>query len=83
MRKNILSLSIAAMIGGLGLAGGAATAVIQPRRRGCAHCIDPDGEPCCPTYGRGPLTAQPGFTPAPDEPGMGTWWCADCGDGRP
>lgn len=30
MRKNILSLSIAAMIGGLGLAGGASAALINP-----------------------------------------------------
>lgn len=24
-----------------------------------------------------------GFTPDPDEPGMGTWWCPVCGDGKP
>ena len=30
MRKNILSLSIAAMVGGLGLAGGASAALINP-----------------------------------------------------
>ena len=24
-----------------------------------------------------------GFTPDPDEPGTGTWWCPACGEGRP
>jgi len=24
-----------------------------------------------------------GFTPDPDAPGMGTWWCPNCGSGRP
>ena len=25
----------------------------------------------------------PGFTPDPDAPGCGTWWCPACGDGKP
>lgn len=26
---------------------------------------------------------RPGFTPSLDEPGMGTWWCPHCGEGKP
>lgn len=65
----------------------------------CAMCTDPDGAACFPLYGLGPhkhrsgpilgstqllpdQTAE-GFTPDPDEPGMGTWWCPHCGEGKP
>lgn len=64
----------------------------------CEHCTDPDGVACFPLYGLGPHVHAPGpilgstrlleqeaigFTPDPDEYGMGTWWCPHCGDGRP
>ena len=65
----------------------------------CAQCTDPDGNCCFPVYGLGPHThapgpilgstrmltqgAGPGFSPDPDEPGMGTWWCPHCGEGNP
>ena len=60
----------------------------------CEMCTDPDGIACFPMYGLGPhhhegggttLTEKsaPGFTPDPDCPGMGVWWCPHCGDGKP
>lgn len=65
----------------------------------CEHCTDPDGVSCFPLYGLGPHTHRPGpmmgstvfdekqeaegFTPNPDEPGMGVWWCPCCGEGKP
>ena len=62
----------------------------------CEWCTDPDGEPCFPLYGIAPHTHDAtgktvmtpeveiaGFTPEPAEPGMGTHWCSNCGDGRP
>ena len=61
------------------------------------HCTDPDGIPCFPMYGIGPHyhpqvgvcttimlpQSAPGFSPDPNEPGMGTWWCPYCEDGKP
>lgn len=60
----------------------------------CEQCTDPDGEACFPLYGLGPHRhvsgvtimeeqSAPGFTPDPDVPGLGTWWCPHCGDGKP
>lgn len=62
----------------------------------CKLCSDPAGMGCFPLYGLGPhshptptstlleeQTAYPGFTPNPDEPGMGWHWCPRCGDGHP
>lgn len=60
----------------------------------CEHCTDPDGIPCFPQYGHAPHVhtskgmvftgeAVEGFTPDPDEPGMGTWWCPHCKEGKP
>lgn len=64
----------------------------------CEHCTDEDGVGCFPVYGIGPHVhaAGPiigstvlieqvadGFTPEPNDPGMGVWWCPYCGDGRP
>ena len=60
----------------------------------CDLCTDPDGVPCFPVYGLCPhhhedgvttLLAQvaPGFTPDPENPGCGTWWCPHCGSGKP
>lgn len=64
---------------------------------GCERCVDPDGLPCFPMYGLGPHVhtqpiggtvlldqhERPGFTPCEEEPGMGTYWCPYCGDGKP
>lgn len=64
----------------------------------CELCTDPDGVPCFPMYGLGPHVHKPGpmrgstvlieqvadgFTPEPNDPGMGVWWCPHCGDGKP
>jgi len=65
----------------------------------CKYCTDQDGAACFPMYGLGPHThargqilgstvlddkqEADGFTPDPDCPGMGTWWCSHCGDGNP
>jgi len=63
----------------------------------CEKCTDPDGVGCFPIYGLGPhlhgagylgatvILPQEaeGFTPDPDEPGMGVWWCPYCEDGKP
>lgn len=62
----------------------------------CEWCTDPDGVPCFPLYGLGPHTHDDqsktimtpngqvdGFTPNPNEPGMGTHWCLHCGEGKP
>ena len=61
----------------------------------CELCTDPDGMACFPLYGLGshvhlpeggtvmlPNDPHTGFTPNPDEPGMGWHWCPACGDGR-
>lgn len=60
----------------------------------CRDCTDPDGSPCFPVYGLAPhvhtkdahifdLSPTPGFTPDPEEPTHGVWWCPRCGDGMP
>lgn len=65
----------------------------------CKHCTDPDDVACFPQCGIGPHThrpgpaigstvmladqTMPGYTPNPDEPGMGVHWCPHCGDGKP
>ena len=63
----------------------------------CEHCKDPEGMPMLPTYGLAPhrhkegvigsteFTGEKveGFTPDSDDPRMGVWWCANCGEGKP
>lgn len=65
----------------------------------CEFCTDENGECWAPMYGLGPHTHRPGdmigstvlapqqeapgFTPDPKEPGMGTWWCSHCMEGKP
>lgn len=60
----------------------------------CKHCTDPAGVACFPTYGLAPhahtnvahvfdLSPVDGFSPDPEDPTQGTWWCVHCGDGKP
>lgn len=54
----------------------------------CELCTDPDGAAGFPPYGRcstpmGESQEADGFTPDPDAPGLGTWWCIHCGHGKP
>ena len=60
----------------------------------CKHCVDLDGQPCFPQYGLAPhahtdkgivfsTEPHPGFTPDEECPTHGTWWCTECGDGKP
>lgn len=44
--------------------------------------FDIDGMACMKTVMLEDQTA-PGFTPDPDVPGLGVWWCPHCEDGRP
>lgn len=64
---------------------------------GCHICLDPDGFSCFPVYGVGPhrhdsnLKTIPlprsewpaNYLEDPDCPGMGTYWCPACGNGKP
>lgn len=63
----------------------------------CHYCTDPDGHPCFPVYGLAPHDHIPplgtrfkpreewpdNFLEDPDCPNHGTWWCPECGDGKP
>lgn len=60
----------------------------------CPKCLDPQGVPCFPAHGLAPHTHTPiglqlqipevvGFTPDPDRPQMGTYWCTFCDEGKP
>lgn len=63
----------------------------------CEHCTDPDGQPCYPVYGVAPHRHDSAgatvLLPRSEWPanfkqdasahGLGTWWCPNCGDGKP